>query len=326
MNLFGLNFATIAFFVACLSAPQAHAKIYPMQWQKQTQVHSGGLDFLLNLPAPPPPNGTKLSYYGGPVISNVHIFAVYWTDKVDPVVTKSMADYYRAVVESSNVDWLSEYNTVGVTPITNQGGTNQTIGRGKFIGEKVIQPFNQKTTINDSEIRVEIEAQVNAGNLPKPDADTLFMINMPPGVVILYDTQALNGKVPVSCQDYCAYHSNYRRPDKSAVYYSVMPDYSQGQCSFGCGAGQAFDSLTSGTAHEITEAVTDPLSDEPPVGTAAYPMAWNWDGGPAGQGEIGDICSYNSPEGHVVGKLATYIIQAEWSNSRNQCYIGPQAL
>ena len=272
--------------------------------------------------APGPVPKALLSYYGGPVLSNASVYAVYWGPNVNPEVTAKIPDFYKSFIESNYMDWLTEYNTVGVKSINGHVSTNQVIGRGKYEGVIVLQPINKSMSVTDTEIRAEIDAQINAGKLPNPNANTLFMLHMPPGMSITYDTLPGGG---VSCQDYCAYHSDYHRPaDGSFVYYGVMPDYSQGMCAPPhCGSGTAFENFTSATSHELTESVTDPAGDDVKSG-ADWPMAW-LDSSGGSQGEIGDICSYNSPNGKIFSSQdgTPYVVQGEWSNTRNQCYQGP---
>src|SRR6202011_317046 len=56
-----------------------------------------------------------LKYYGGRVISNVEIVEVFWGPNVDPTLTAQIGAFYTALVKSSYVDWLSEYDTIGKT-------------------------------------------------------------------------------------------------------------------------------------------------------------------------------------------------------------------
>src|SRR5579884_3555851 len=82
------------------------------------------------------PSG-NLQYYGGPVISNVKIVSVFWGAGVDSDVQNNIGNFYSALTNSSFMDWFSEYNT-NVTAINGRAGTNQSIGRGSFIGNFTI--------------------------------------------------------------------------------------------------------------------------------------------------------------------------------------------
>lgn len=250
------------------------------------------------------PTHGNLLYYGGPVISHVKTVVVYWGSRVDPQITQNIGGYYTAMANSTYLDWLDEYATLG-TAVDGRKGTQQHIGRGKFVAEVTITPSNPSTRIDDVEIATELQAQIDAGHLPKPDADTLFMTYFPPGVTITVDGMQ-------SCQDLCAYHSFKGAPDTAHFYYGVMPDLG-GACAWGCGFGTTrFDSVTAISAHEFMEAITDPFPT--PGSNPAYPQAWNTTDG----SEIGDICASSGNNSLAAGKL-TYAVQSEWDNKSASC-------
>src|SRR5262249_42658081 len=64
-----------------------------------------------------------LTYYGGPVLSNVKVQLVYWSDAKKVFGQGQLEQYYSDVTNSAYFDWLDEYNT-----------PTQQIGRGSFIG------------------------------------------------------------------------------------------------------------------------------------------------------------------------------------------------
>src|SRR5690349_17915708 len=75
----------------------------------------------------------KLEYYGGPVLSNVKVYAVFWGNKVNETTRNKIGDFLSASVNSTYFDWLKEYNT-GINAIDGRNGTGQSIGRGTFAG------------------------------------------------------------------------------------------------------------------------------------------------------------------------------------------------
>ena len=249
------------------------------------------------------PNATTahLTYYGGPVISNVKIVQVlYGTGSYASFVTStgagSMAAFYAGVTNSAYFDWLSEYNT-----------STQSIGRGTFAGQFSITPSsaNNGATITDAQIQAELSAQIAAGHLPANDANTLYMTYFPHGKVI-------DQGGSTSCSVFCAYHGTFVKGSND-VFYGVMPDMQTGSgCESGCGNGTPYNNLCSVSSHEMIEAVTDAA-----VGLAttyAAPLAW-YD---QTNGEIGDIC--NASQGTVTGgDGVTYTVQNEWSNQSNAC-------
>ena len=234
-----------------------------------------------------PPAGAHLTYFGGPVLSNAKVQAVYWGSNV--ALQPHLNAFYGAITSSAYFDWLSEYNT-----------PTQHIGRGSFGGGHVITPSIHATTLTDAQIQKELAKQIAAGKLPKSDPNTIYMIHFPPGISI---TQ--HGST--SCVQFCAYHGTFKKSAQN-VYYGVIPDQG-GACAGGCGPTPAADGTTDVSSHELIEAVTDPA-----VGlatTTGAPLAW-YD---QANGEIGDICAGSGDSAQVAG----FTVQVEWSNARGAC-------
>ena len=234
-------------------------------------------------------------YYGGPVLSNVKIYAVFWGSQVNAEVQAKIGDFYTALSNSTYIDLLGQYST-----------PTQAIHRGSFAGAKVITPHHPGLKLIQSDIEAELIVQFDEGNLPKPDANSLYMFHFPPHVQITaFGSQ--------SCQGWCGDHEAIKNNSKYGnVAYAMIPDMG-GACSFGCyGSGSALSSMTIVTSHEIAEAITDPVSpaqNEKP----AKPAAWLT----PGESEIGDLCvgkgsSLKTPS-------ITYVVQDEWDNASKAC-------
>jgi hypothetical protein len=271
--------------------------------------------------APAAPAGAHLSYFGGPVISNVHVVQVLYGSgsynaQVAGTTSPTMGQFYGDLTgtNSGYVSLLTQYDTPA------SGGTNQTIGNGTFDGLFQIVPSagNNGSTITDAQIQSELLAQITAGHLPAPILDaagnvnTLYMIFFPPGKTI---TQG--GSSSCVAGGFCAYHGTTSTLlNGKNVLYGVMPDMQSGLCSTGgCGNGGVFGNYTSVTSHELTEAITD--ADVGIATTFAPPLAW-YD---MVNGEIGDIC--NGQQGSYVANGTTYTIQLEFSNAANNCVLPP---
>jgi len=269
------------------------------------------------------PSGAHLSYFGGPVISNVHVVQVlYGSGSYDPQVagtsTPTMGNFFGDLTGTSSgyITLLTQYNTPA------SGGTNQTIGNGTFDGLFQITPSsaNSGSTIDDTQIQAELLAQISAASLPSPVLDaagnvnTLYMIYFPPGITI---TQG--GSSSCVAGGFCAYHGTTSNTLNSKnILYGVMPDMQPGSgCAQGCGNSTTFGNYTSVTSHELTEAITD--ADVGIATTFSPPLAW-YD---MTNGEIGDIC--NGQQGTYVANGTTYTIQLEFSNSANDCVLPPTA-
>ncbi|HEY6352071.1 MAG TPA: hypothetical protein VI636_21965, partial [Candidatus Angelobacter sp.] len=267
------------------------------------------------------PAGAHLTYFGGPVISNVHVVQVLYGSgsynaQVAGTSTPSMGNFFGDLTgaNSGYITLLSQYNTPA------SGGTNQTIGNGTFDGLFQITPSagNNGSTIDDTQIQAELLAQISAGHLPAPVLDaagnvnSLYMIYFPPGKTI---TQG--GSSSCVGGGFCAYHGTTSNTLNSKnILYGVLPDMQAGSgCATGCGASTTFGNYTSVTSHELTEAITD--AD---VGIATVfgpPLAW-YD---MNNGEIGDIC--NAQQGSYAANGTTYTIQLEFSNAANNCVLPP---
>lgn len=250
----------------------------------------------------------KLEYYGGPVLSNVRAYAVMWGSNVNAEVESRIGDMLSVTVNSSYMDMLSQYST-NLNAVGGQPGTNQRIGRGSFGGTHRIQPGITKVDLDDTEVGAEIERQIEAGQLPRPDANSLYFLYFPPGVSITIDGSK-------SCEVFCGYHHSVKTRAYGQVYYAVQPDLG-GACSMGCGlAANMFENMTVITSHELTEAVTDPAVE----GSADFgpPISWVTNQG----SEIGDLCSseltsVTSRDGKV------FRLQQAFDNTIRRCNKGP---
>jgi uncharacterized repeat protein (TIGR01451 family) len=272
------------------------------------------------------PAGAHLFYWGGPVISNVHVVVVFWGTNVDPIVTTpgTIDQFFADITNSRYYDLLTEYSTVGVTGVgTAPTSSNQTIGRGEFDATVTIIPSvcpgPATCTLTDNQIQAELTNQLAAGHLPAPVKDaqgiieTFYMIYFPPGVHI-----SLSGAPSCAAGGFCAYHSN----TSSLVPYGVLPDFgpTSGCQAPHCGGGTEFQNITAVTSHEMSEAVTDAQ-----VGSATVfgpPLAWYHHNPPAADlAEIGDICAAQDTE--VFAGKGKYTVQTEFSNLQNDCVSAP---
>lgn len=267
------------------------------------------------------PSGAHLTYYGGPVISNVHIVEVlYGAGSYDPEVagtsSPTLGKFFTDITDSGYISLLTQYST----DITSTPGTNQAIGTGTFDGVYQITPSaaNSGSTIDDTQVQAELIAQITAGNLPAPvldatgDVNTVYMIYFPPGVTTTdgSTTSCVSG-------GYCAYHGATTGTYNGVnLLYGIFPDMQPGSgCATGCGTSTTYGNYTSVSSHELSEAITDPMVSL--AFTTASPLAW-YD---SVNGEIGDIC--NDQQGTYVANGTTYTIQYEFSNAANNCVLPP---
>ena len=243
------------------------------------------------------PAQTSMLYYGGPVISTTKVVVVLWGPKVPKGTTSIVKPFFKALTNSTYVDQMSQYSTVGITGVNGDPGTNQTIARGGFRGKFVITPVNKNTNLTDADVQTELEGQISAKNLPKADLNTLYMIYFPAGIVITLDGLR-------SCASFGAYHeavSSNVTPKN--IFYGVMPD---------CGYNPA--QMTSVSSHEFAEATTDAIPT--PGSNPAFPQAWNTSDGY----EIGDLCE--SSQGKLTAGGQTFTVQQVFLNTTHACSTG----
>jgi len=267
------------------------------------------------------PAGAHLSYFGGPIISNVQVIQVLYgsgsyNSQIAGTTSPTMGNFFGDIVGSNSglISLLTQYNT------NISGGTGQVFGFGTFGGLFQIVPAagNNGSTITDAQIQSELLAQINGGHLPGPTNDalgnpnTLYMIYFPPGKTI-----SQGGSNSCQAGGFCAYHGTTSSTLNSKhVLYGVLPDMQAGSgCATGCGTSTTFGNYTSVTSHELVEAMTD--ADVGIATTFGPPLAW-YD---MTNGEIGDIC--NAQQGSYVANGTTYTIQLEFSNSANNCVLPP---
>jgi hypothetical protein len=260
----------------------------------------------------------NVQYWGGRVISNVKVYAVLWGSGVDEAIQSGIGDFFTALTNSDWMDWQNEYRT-DVAPAGGGTGTGQLIGRGTFAGPAfTIAPSPSATCdgrshsnpLPDTAIQSELVAQIEAGVLPPPDANTLYMLFFPPGCVIssdgLHHSCAAGG--------FCAYHGTLTHAGES-VFYGVMPDFGPGSgCDLGCGRGTAFENVCSATSHELGEALSD--AEVGLASTLAPPLAWYDEN----NGENGDMCNQVTGSITSLADGATaYTVQQMYSQKTGLC-------
>ena len=225
------------------------------------------------------PPAAQLTHRGGPLLKSVKVFTLFWGQawqtSPNSDLGRRVNQFFKFVVNSALIDQLAEYSVSG-----------KPIGHGSFIGTAtIIQPMLSHS-ITDSPIQQRLQQEIkNNSSVPKPDADTLYFIYLPPGTAVVQGGSR-------SCQAFCGYHDTFG----SGVYYAVMPFPNCAGC---LGGLSNLDALTSTSSHELCEAITDPVPGQ----------GWYDDT----HGEIGDICAWQTK------KLGNYTVQLEWSNKNASC-------
>ena len=212
---------------------------------------------LFNPGAHQAPSNPKLTYRGGPLLTNVQVYVIFWgklwgTTPSSSTLMHQLTQFFSTILVSPAIDQMAEYSVPG-----------KTIGHGSVIGNKVITDHAPAQSVTDTAIKTQLRSWIAAGVVPKSTPNTLYFIYLDPGVVSIMGGSR-------SCQSYCGYHNNI-----GSTYYAVMP---YPTCN-GCLAGMSpLDALTGTSSHELCEAITDPVP-----GSGWYDDT---------NGEIGDICAW----------------------------------
>ncbi len=221
----------------------------------------------------------KLTYRGGPLLSSVQVFTVFWgaawqnAPQLDMV--SKLNEFFNYILSSPLMDQLAEYSVTG-----------HTIGHGNCIGTATITTPRLRHSVSDRAIQHMLQQEITTNvAFPHPTPNTLYFVFLPPGVSVSQGGSR-------SCQAFCGYHENI----SGQVFYAAMP---YPGCT-GCAGGlEPFDALTSTSSHELCEAITDAIPGQ----------GWYDDQ----NGEIGDICAWKTK------KVGAYTVQLEWSNKANDC-------
>ncbi|MBV8977090.1 MAG: hypothetical protein JOZ13_06895 [Alphaproteobacteria bacterium] len=275
-----------------LCAVPAQAFVYGGYHIMPTKSYAAKMAKLGHTPSGP------MNYYGGSVFSSSKLVSVMWGSGVNSTIVSTIPGFSGAIVDSTYVDQMGEYSTKGVVTINGHKGTKQTITRGSYLGQVVITPKNQNTTLDDTDIQAEIKHQINIGALPPRDPNTLYQIYFPRDITITLDGLT-------SCVDFGAYHFatiDTAISKKKNIFYAVEPD---------CGSG--ISSITFAASHEFAEATTDNVPT--PGSNPDFPQAWNDSAG----FEVGDKCSGH---GTLTATGGSWIVTQYYLNSKNGCSTG----
>jgi hypothetical protein len=224
----------------------------------------------------------RLSYHGGPIISNIKVVKVDWNGNVDPTTSANMTAFYSAFVTSEQWAGLNQYNTVrnaNSGPNNGQPGTQQNLGLGT--AQSASGTLNQTATnVTDAQIQTAIAGQLGT-TLPTPDSNTLYAIHFPPNSIIsAFGWTSCQGNGGPNHAWFGAYHNAFTTTvngQSQRVRYAVIDD-STVDCGGAYPFQAALDNQTHVASHELMEAATDPDLN-----------AWFDDN--TSPGEAGDLCN-----------------------------------
>jgi hypothetical protein len=162
-------------------------KVTPRASRKVTRMNDPIRIVPLNLPselyrpsagitAPP---AAQLTYRGGPLLDSIKVFPIFWGQLWQTSPNSSLANeinqFFSFVVRSALIDQLAEYSVPG-----------QSIGHGSFIGTATLTEPPLSHFVTDAAIQKTLQQEIkSSSSVPKPDANTLYFIYLPPGTAVV---------------------------------------------------------------------------------------------------------------------------------------------
>ncbi len=232
------------------------------------------------------PNGTNITYAGGPIIACPLVYLNFWGDLWDDPTHISIAvkliQFYQDLLSSNFMNILTQYGIFG----KESGAVTQSLyGSG----------VPNTMTVSDYENIFNI--YIEFGLLPNP-------YHQPQQVFITHldEKTSINGGgrtlVP-SNNSVSGYHDHYSAPSGSLYYAFLSYPLSSDETN-------TVNLLTQVGSHEFAEMITDPEF-----------TAWTPDSGVT---EIGDPCENNTAT--ISAASNTWTVQKLWSQTDHAC-IGP---
>lgn len=272
-----------------------------------------------------------LSYNGGPVMTGVYIYAIFWTpptlqtgaatsltSKYEGLVKQFAVDYAGHGVANNSTQYYSISGTSKVYVSAFGGLSGAYVDTNPYPASGCTDSVTPGNCISDSQLQGEISRVMALENWT-PAINKIFVVFTGTGEGSCTDGTSSS----CAYTQYCAYHSAYFGSSTSPILYANMPYADPNHCYAG-GNGQhspngdiPSDAIVNLASHEITEAVTDPELN-----------AW-WD--TANGAEIGDLCAWQFGTADWDNGLANqmwkghyYDLQLEYDNHTGSCVkVGP---
>src|SRR6202047_23164 len=150
--------------------------------QSQKSPHYSRKDAIRIVPlhkpepqAAAPASAPKLVYRGGPLITAVEVFTIFWgsewQQEPSAGILTQMNQFFDFVLTSSLMDQLSEYSVAG-----------QSIGHGKRTGGITLTTPAPSASVTDQAIQQLLQQEIS-GNaaFPQPSSNTLYFVFLPSG-------------------------------------------------------------------------------------------------------------------------------------------------
>jgi hypothetical protein len=242
---------------------------------------------------------SPLTLHGGNILTTTNIYAIWWgnwPDTTSPDIQAGIEGLFQGYAGSSYANTITEYYDCGGQPCTSTNKefvSGQSVFKGSLSDTSAAPAHALSTTGAVTEV-----CKVLGQNSLTPDSNTVYFIYTSTGA----------GRV-----SYCAWHS-WGSCNGVPVQVAYMPNLDG---VAGCnpldtyvpsdGHSEGLAALANVTAHELSEAITDP-------------QGTGWIDG-NGQ-EVGDKCAwkFSAPVSLTAnGKTTTWKLQEEWSDAAGGC-------
>src|SRR5438128_10826029 len=132
----------------------------------------------LTAPCPAPP---QFTYRGGPLLSAVEVFTVFWGRAWRQPPQSDLADnlnqFFQLILTSPLLDQLSEYSVPG----------GPQIGYGEYTGTATITTPRLRHSVSDHAIQHMLEYEISTNDpFPQPGPNTLYFVYLPEGVPLVH--------------------------------------------------------------------------------------------------------------------------------------------
>jgi hypothetical protein len=230
--------------------------------------------------SPSTPANFSVTDEGGPVLTHPEVETIYvgdyWQSSAGQQLMGQLDHFANYLVTSPYLGVLRQYGA----------------GAGTFTGHALLpNSFAAGATLDDSkDVQPMLQQAIAAGTLAAPDANTLYVVFLPPNVAVTVGSDGTaNGLL--------GYHLSLgaSRPGAASASYVIVPNPTGNSAVPGL---SPFQQMTGVASHEMAEAITDPQ----PLTNPAWVDPTTGD-------EIADIAQ------DQYGLLHDYTVQYLWSNA-----------
>src|ERR1051326_174760 len=253
-------------------------------------VVTGAIALAALCGAPGSASATSLSYLGGEIMNNPHVYLTFWGSNWNqyPGARTEIREWFNRISGSAWQGILTQYydQTGSVSgSVTSTSWTDQTI--------------SAPSEVNDVHVENEIEFAMSQQGWPGGGRENLYLVLPAPGSKFPY----VEG---------CGSHHYSVAFNAPYAYVGWPGDASFESCKEGDPSGEkrAWVGAVLSVSHEYSEAVTDPETQK----YAGQYTGWLDTSRPLGTGEIADLC-----EAQAAGLVNGAYVAQIWSNRAGGC-------